>query len=79
MFREGLENVNDEARFGRPATLHGDDTIARVRELQNSDRRMNVCLLADTLNISKSVIHQIVSKDLQMRSVRETRSKSSHR
>ena len=69
IFREGRENVANDTRCGRPATSHGDATVARVRELLNADRRMSVRLLGDTLNISKSVIHRIVTDELQMRKV----------
>lgn len=64
MFRKYQENVTDEARSGRPATSRGDDTVAQVRELLNSDQRMSVRLLSDTRNISESVIHPIVTEDL---------------
>ena len=69
MFREGRENVNDDARSGRPATSRDDVTVARVRELMNVDRRMSVRLLDDTLNTSKSVIHRIGTDELQIRKV----------
>ena len=71
MFREGQENVTDDASSGRPATSCGDATVTRLYELLNADRRMSVRLLGDTLNISKNVIHRIVTDELQMQKVCE--------
>ena len=49
--------------------LRGEATVARVREFLNADRRMKVRFLGDTLNISESVIHRIVTHELQTREV----------
>ncbi|XP_011858770.1 PREDICTED: putative uncharacterized protein FLJ37770 [Vollenhovia emeryi] len=54
MFKEGREEVADEARQGRPSTSRNDDSVTRVRQLLNSDRRMSVRLMSDLLNIPKS-------------------------
>lgn len=41
----------------------------RVRDLLNSGRRMNVWLLGDTLNISKTVVHRVDINELNMQKV----------
>ena len=67
-FREGWENVTDDARSGRAATSCGDATVARVRELLNANRRMSVFV---TLHIKhlKKCYSQIVANEIQMRKV----------
>jgi hypothetical protein len=39
-FSEGREQVDDEARAGRPSTSETDDNVERVRSLVRSDRRL---------------------------------------
>ncbi|KYN15799.1 hypothetical protein ALC57_11971 [Trachymyrmex cornetzi] len=68
-FLEGREEINDEARAGRPSTITTDENVTRVRELLNSDRRLSVRLVAQILKIPKSTVHEIVTNNLQMRKV----------
>ena len=53
-FLENRDEISDEARAERPSmiTTH----ITHVRELLNSDRRLNVRSVAHTLNIPKSTV-----------------------
>ncbi|KAJ8942291.1 hypothetical protein NQ318_005609 [Aromia moschata] len=60
-FAEGREYVNDENRAGRPSTSSSDDNVKRVRDLLNTDRRLSVCLIYETLDITKIIVHEIVS------------------
>ncbi|KAJ8942455.1 hypothetical protein NQ318_002668 [Aromia moschata] len=59
-FAEGREDVNDEDRAGRPSTSSSDDNVKRVRDLLNTDRRLNVRLISETLDITKTIVHEIV-------------------
>lgn len=68
-FKEGQEGVEDDPRSGRPSTSQIDKNVSRVRNLLNVDRRMSIRLLADTLNIPKTVVHRIVTEELNMRKV----------
>ena len=68
-FKGGQEGVDDDPRSGRPSTSQSDENVTRVRELLNADRRMTVRLLADTLDIPKTVVHRIVTEELNMRKV----------
>ena len=45
--------MDDDLRSGRPTTSQTDENVTHVRDLLNSDRRMSVRLLADTVNIPK--------------------------
>lgn len=53
MFRDGREEVTDEARSGRPSTSRTDENVDRVLQLLNEDRRQGVRLIAQTLNLAK--------------------------
>ncbi|KAJ8937392.1 hypothetical protein NQ318_015472 [Aromia moschata] len=66
-FAEGREDVNDENRAGRPSTSSFDDNVKRVRDLLNTDRRLSVRLISETLDITKTIVHEIVSECLGMR------------
>ncbi|KAJ8962268.1 hypothetical protein NQ318_018246 [Aromia moschata] len=70
-FAEGREDVNDENRAGRSSTSSSDDNVKRVRDLLNTDRRrrLSVRLISETLDITKTIVHEIVSESLGMRKV----------
>ncbi|MBZ5797389.1 hypothetical protein K8353_45980, partial [Burkholderia contaminans] len=68
-FAEGREDENDENRAGRPSTSSSDDNVKRVRDLLNTDRRLSVRLIYKTLDITKTIVHEIVSESLGMRKV----------
>ena len=59
-FSEGRTNVEDEPRSGRPCSSSTDDNIAQVNNLIRADRRCKVRDIAFELDISKSVVHDIV-------------------
>ena len=60
--------MDDDLRSVRP-TSQTDENVTRVRDLLNSDRRKSVRLLADPVNIPKTVVHRIVTDELNMRKV----------
>ncbi|KAJ8962118.1 hypothetical protein NQ318_018075 [Aromia moschata] len=66
-FAEGREDVSDENRAGRPSTSSSDDNLKRVRDLLNTDRRLSVRLISETIDITKTIVHEIVSESLGMR------------
>ncbi|KAJ8954551.1 hypothetical protein NQ318_000785 [Aromia moschata] len=61
------EDVNDENRAGRPSTSSSDNNVKRVRDLLNTYRRLSVRLISETLDITKTIVHEIVSESLGMR------------
>ncbi|XP_014481720.1 PREDICTED: putative uncharacterized protein FLJ37770 [Dinoponera quadriceps] len=67
VFLEGREEVDDETRAGRPSTSTTDDNVTRVKELLNTDRRLNVRLLSQLLDIPKTIVHEIIRNNLNMR------------
>jgi len=62
-FREGREDVADEARSGRPSISRTDEHLTRVRELLNTDRGMSIRMMPELLNLPKTIVHEIVSED----------------
>ncbi|KAJ8961109.1 hypothetical protein NQ318_008786 [Aromia moschata] len=66
-FAEGREDVKNRA--GRPSTSSSDDNVKRVRDLLNTDRRLSVRLISETLDITKTIVHKIVSESFGMRKV----------
>ncbi|XP_023311966.1 putative uncharacterized protein FLJ37770 [Anoplophora glabripennis] len=68
-FLEGRETVDDEVRAGRPSTSTTDDNVTRVRQLLNTDRRLSVRLMSLILDIPKTIVHEIVTNNLNMRKV----------
>jgi len=67
--KEGREDVADEPRSGRPSTARTDDNVKRVRDVLNSDRRLSIQVIADTLKLSTTAVHGTVTKDFHMRKV----------
>ncbi|KAJ8935206.1 hypothetical protein NQ318_002899 [Aromia moschata] len=64
-FAEGRDDVNDENRAGRPSTSSSDDNVKRVRDLLNTDRRRSVRLISETLDITNTIVHEIVSESFR--------------
>ncbi|KAJ8934924.1 hypothetical protein NQ318_011451 [Aromia moschata] len=56
-------------RAGRQSTSSSDDNVKRVRDLLNTDRRLSVRLISETLDTTKTIVHEIVSESLGMRKV----------
>ncbi|CAN7938004.1 unnamed protein product [Ixodes hexagonus] len=65
-FREGRESVNDDDRSGRPSTSQTDDSVRKVRQVLDKDRRLSVRMIAERCGIPKTIVHRILTGDLQM-------------
>lgn len=68
-FKEGRENVDDETRSGRPATTLLDENVDRVRAVLAKDRRLTVRMIGEEINLSKTVVHRIITEKLNMRKI----------
>jgi hypothetical protein len=66
---EGREEVANEDHAGRPSNSTKTDNVTRVHQVLNSDRQLNIRLIAQMLNLSKSAVHDIVSVHLNMHKV----------
>jgi hypothetical protein len=49
-FKEGREDVQDDARNGQPKTQRTDANVGRLQTLVPSDRRLSVRVVAKELN-----------------------------
>jgi len=68
-FRDGREDVKDDARSGRPSTARTDKNVESVHCLLTNDHRTTLQVIADRLNIGKETVHQIVTEDLGKRKI----------
>ncbi|PNF27325.1 hypothetical protein B7P43_G02769 [Cryptotermes secundus] len=66
LFKNGREEVDDDPRSGWPSTSKSDKNVSRVHDLLNTDRRMSVRMIAETLSIPKTTVHDIVADNLPM-------------
>jgi len=67
MFNEGRENVQDEARSGRPSLVN-DDLVRKVNERVRDDRRFAISDLSLHFpQISRTLLYDIVSSHLGYR------------
>ncbi|GBN87995.1 hypothetical protein AVEN_100233-1 [Araneus ventricosus] len=66
-FNDGRTNVHDEARSGRPSVVN-DGLVAKVNEKIRENRRFTIRTLFDEFpQISKVVLHEIVTNRLNYR------------
>ena len=63
-FRDGREDLKDDARSGRPLTARTDENMESVCHLLTEDRCTPLKMIADRLNIGKETVCQIVTENL---------------
>jgi len=63
-FRDGREDMKDDARSCRPSTARTDENVESVRRLLTEDRRTILQMIADGLNIGMETVRRIVTEDL---------------
>jgi hypothetical protein len=64
-FREGRDSVKDDEGSGRPTTSRSDNNIAAVDKMFKEDRKVTSRLIADTVDIPKTVVLRILREDLK--------------
>ena len=70
-FSEGCEDIEDNKRSGRPKSAT-ENAVKSVREMLNEDRRRTVREISDSVNLKKTVVHQIMKEDLNLSKVSAT-------
>ncbi len=65
-FKEGQTSFKDGAHTGRPRTARTRTNIQKVRQLLDTDKRQTVRGMADELHLSKTSVHKILKKDLNL-------------
>ena len=68
-FKSGVEAIEDEARPGRPFSVHNEGLIAKVRKRIQEERCVTVRIMADEFGVNKETIRQILVEDLGKRKV----------
>lgn len=68
-FKEGREDIRDDARSGRPVTHRTDENIKKVKDLVCSNRQLTVRMMAEELNLDKETVRLILKENLNMRKV----------
>jgi hypothetical protein len=61
--------VQDHPRSGKPKTQRTGANTDRVRTLVRSDRRLGVRLTAEELNTNWETVRQIITEDLEIRTI----------
>ena len=67
LFNEGRENVHDDERSGRPSLVN-DEMVRAIEERIRGNRRFTITMISqDFPEISRSLLHEIVSEKLAYR------------
>ncbi|CAF3636616.1 unnamed protein product [Rotaria sp. Silwood1] len=66
-FREGREEIEDEARPGRPVTETTDENIEQIRDAINDDPYVTIKELQENTGLSHGTIHRIISDHLKLK------------
>jgi hypothetical protein len=66
-FRDGRELEEDDERGGRPKSTRTEVHITAVADLVKNDRRIAPRMVAESLNIPKTVVLRILKEDLGKR------------
>ncbi|GFS78965.1 protein GVQW3 [Trichonephila clavipes] len=69
-FKDGRQDVEDDSRPGRPSTSKTEENVEKVASLIRSDRRLSIRAIAETVNIDKECVRQILHDNLNMQKVR---------
>jgi len=64
-----VETIEDEARPGRPFSVHNEEHIAQVRKRIQEERCVIVRMMADDFGVNRETIRQILVEDLGKRKV----------
>ena len=68
-FVEGMEDVEDDSKSGRPCTSTTDTNIEKVWQLVGSDCRLTIHAIANEVGMDKEMVRAILVDTLGMRKV----------
>ncbi|CAK9816610.1 Protein GVQW3 [Anthophora quadrimaculata] len=63
-FQDGRDALEDDSKPGRPKKKNRDELVEKVREMIAYDANLTVKWMAEELNTTKDMIHEILTKDL---------------
>ena len=67
--KRGRTSCQDERRSGRPNYVTTPKMVKKINKMVLDERRLKMRQLADMVSISKSVVHQILTENLDMRTL----------
>ncbi|CAK9826493.1 Protein GVQW3 [Anthophora retusa] len=65
-FKSGQTSVESDPRSGRPSSTKTPENVERIRTVINENRRLTVREIGNDLGIPKTIVSEILSKDLGM-------------
>ena len=65
-FKEGLENVEEDPRSGRPISSTNDQNEEVVRAVMTKDRRWSARMIAEETGLDKNADRRILTDHLHM-------------
>jgi HTH domain in Mos1 transposase len=66
-FKPGKEGYQDDPRPGRPKSATDDETVLEIQKTVDFDRRKKVFVIAQKLDIAKTIVHRFVIEVLNMK------------
>jgi len=66
-FKEGREEIGDDKRPGRPSASKTDANIEEVSETVQQNRRLNIRVVDELINVDKETVRQILRNDFNMK------------
>ncbi|GFX37903.1 protein GVQW3 [Trichonephila clavipes] len=70
LFKDGRQDVEDDSRpVNGASTSKTDENVEKVASLIRSDRRLSIRAIAETVNIDKECVRQILHDNLNMQKV----------
>ena len=69
LFRDGLEDTEDDPRSGRPTECRNDNNIEKISQLLLQNRHLPRRMLAEEVNIGKDTVTRIVTEDFRKRKI----------
>ncbi|XP_050538772.1 protein GVQW3-like [Daktulosphaira vitifoliae] len=68
-FCNGIEDVEDDDRSGRPTTCSTNENVEKIDKIIRQDRRLSVRAVAEIVNIDRESVSKILVKNLNMKKV----------
>jgi len=69
LFRDGREELEDEARPGRPITETTSENIEQIRQLIDDDPYLTIEALQEQTDLSYGTVHRIITNHLNLRKI----------
>lgn len=66
-FKEGREDVREDAGSGRPVTHGTDENTQKVKEVVCSNKQLALRMMAEELNLDKDTVRLTLKENLNMR------------